>query len=423
MNTTNVWVGIDVSKDWHDIAFVDSENKPLRGHLKIQNSQEGYQTLALALRELAGPKTVFHFGLESTGHYHFGLDYFLRRIPGLDVQVAVLNPLKTKKFMGCRGVKNQNDKVDSKKIADYMVTFKPAPTNESTPVFRALRHLVNFRDQLSKQKTELVNELHAVLQEYFPEFTKIIGNLKDSRLAWSLLEKYPLPEDLARLTLAKLAKIKDGREQVGDRAEALKKAASQTIGVPGVYAHQIQAMVRTIRSLHLQIHEMEDNLKKTLDTMDLPPCWTKIPGVGALTIAAMFARGADPRKFKNPKRYVAFLGLSPMYKTSGQTETRNHQNGIITKAGPPGVRRNFYMCVISAISTENNPVLLNFYERLREKGKPAKVAIVACMAKLARIIWGMFRSGKPFESDYEAKKKASESPKIGDECTARGVIN
>jgi len=60
----------------------------------------------------------------------------------------------------------------------------------------------------------------------------------------------------------------------------------------------------------------------------------------------------------------------------------------------PEDRRVLYMAAVSAIRC--NPVIRSMYERLRSAGKPAKVAIVACMRKLLVMLNAMLRSGTPW---------------------------
>ena len=54
-----------------------------------------------------------------------------------------------------------------------------------------------------------------------------------------------------------------------------------------------------------------------------------------------------------------------------------------------------YMAALSA--SQRNPVIRAFYRRLRAAGKPAKVALTACMRKLLTILNAMARDGAPWD--------------------------
>lgn len=72
---------------------------------------------------------------------------------------------------------------------------------------------------------------------------------------------------------------------------------------------------------------------------------------------------------------AALAGVAPMNHDSGQYRGQRHITG-----GRPAVRRVLYMAALSA--SQHNPILAAFYQRLRQNGKPAKVALTAVMRKL-----------------------------------------
>jgi transposase len=62
--------------------------------------------------------------------------------------------------------------------------------------------------------------------------------------------------------------------------------------------------------------------------------------------------------------------------------------------GRAPVRSALYMGAL--VATKHNPILRTFYARLRARGKPAKVALVACMRKLLAILNAMIRDNQPW---------------------------
>jgi len=71
----------------------------------------------------------------------------------------------------------------------------------------------------------------------------------------------------------------------------------------------------------------------------------------------------------------ALAGVAPLNHDSGQYRGQRHIAG-----GRSAVRRVLYMAALTAC--RRNPILTLFYKRLREKGKPAKLALTAVMRKL-----------------------------------------
>jgi len=81
------------------------------------------------------------------------------------------------------------------------------------------------------------------------------------------------------------------------------------------------------------------------------------------------------------------------------------------------------MCVVSALATKKNPLVLDVYNRLVSKGKPKNVAIVACMNHLARAIYGVFKSNQPFDPDFSVAKRSPGLPQYGNLSTIMSGVN
>jgi transposase len=55
------------------------------------------------------------------------------------------------------------------------------------------------------------------------------------------------------------------------------------------------------------------------------------------------------------------------------------------------------------VAARVNPVIKEFYERLLNRGKCKKLALVACMRKMLHIIWGVMKNRKRFDPCYSLK--------------------
>lgn len=93
----------------------------------------------------------------------------------------------------------------------------------------------------------------------------------------------------------------------------------------------------------------------------------------------------------NRKQIAALVGLAPIARDSGQ-----HRGRRFIAGGRGQVRTTLYMATVCAIRA--NAVIRGFYQRLREAGKPAKVALVACMRKILTILNAMVRSQTRWQS-------------------------
>lgn len=115
-------------------------------------------------------------------------------------------------------------------------------------------------------------------------------------------------------------------------------------------------------------------------------------GVGEGTKAVLMA--ALPELGQLSSRQISKLvGVAPLNCDSGAKRGKR-----ITWGGRADVRSALYMATLSA--TRFDPAIKAFYERLRAAGKPAKLALVACMHKLLTIINAVLKSDMPWQASY-----------------------
>ena len=93
------------------------------------------------------------------------------------------------------------------------------------------------------------------------------------------------------------------------------------------------------------------------------------------------------------------VGVAPLNRDSGK------KRGVRTTwGGRASVRSALYMATLTAV--RHNAVLRAFHHRLREKGKPKKVVLVACMHKLLSIMNAIFKSNVPWNPNFQNHKTA-----------------
>jgi transposase len=101
---------------------------------------------------------------------------------------------------------------------------------------------------------------------------------------------------------------------------------------------------------------------------------TAVRGIGATTAALLLAELPELGSL-NKAEAAALAGLAPHNHDSGTFRGQRHIAG-----GRPAVRTGLWMPTL--VATQHNPILKAFYQRLRAKGKPAKVALTATARKL-----------------------------------------
>lgn len=143
-NLTNVWVGVDVSKDTLDIYLY-----PLNKSFKITNNKVGIEKFVN--KELS-KFDVKQTACEATGSYEklFATTFKQRGYP-----VWIVHPQRIKGYIISTGCRSKNDKIDAKKIAEFASKNTPDyKAQEKTENQEILRALVNRRNDLTKSLAE-----------------------------------------------------------------------------------------------------------------------------------------------------------------------------------------------------------------------------------------------------------------------------
>lgn len=119
-----------------------------------------------------------------------------------------------------------------------------------------------------------------------------------------------------------------------------------------------------------------------------------VPGLADQTVAGLIAWFPELGHIDN-KAAAALLGTAPYDDDSG-----GHKGVRRIKGGRQELRNLVYMATLGA-ATQHNAVLKAYYQRLRAKGKQAKVALVACMRKLIVILNTMLARGETWNPDLQ----------------------
>jgi transposase len=183
------------------------------------------------------------------------------------------------------------------------------------------------------------------------------------------------------------------RQQVRNQRHAL---VQRPVVVASVLA-RLEALETTLTQ---QVESVEQELE-TIVSEQLHP-WTEtvirlqsIPGIGLITAAWLVVSTLNFTICETVEQLTAYAGLAPMLRQSG---TSLHKRPCIGHAGHRRLRSALYMASLSA--AQHNPSIRPFHERLRAKGKPAKVVRCASARKLLHLAWAIGRSGTVFDPSY-----------------------
>lgn len=194
------------------------------------------------------------------------------------------------------------------------------------------------------------------------------------------------PVDPAREELAGLVKAR--HLLVEKRADLRRARATAPVVAQTALDEAIAALAGTIADLDAAItHQLAEQptVAETVQALQ------SAPGIGpvvAVTLAALLPELGRT----SGERIAALVGVAPYARDSGQSQGHRHIAG-----GRADVRRALYMAAEVA-ATRTTGVIAVFYERLKARGKPSKVALTACMRKLIVRLNAMLAKGGTWEA-------------------------
>ena len=164
----------------------------------------------------------------------------------------------------------------------------------------------------------------------------------------------------------------------------------------GVSASVGKSIKRNIRWLDKEIERLEEEYKELLkhnasldETVEL---YQTVPGVGQLTAATLVAYLPELGR-RDGRALASLVGLAPWSRDSGQKRGNRSIRG-----GRGTVRRALYICAWVVLRIDGD--LRDFYQRLRERGKPGKVAVIAVARKLLMQLNAVARRGTPWVKQH-----------------------
>ena len=296
----------------------------------------------------AQPKCLV--AMEACASSHF----WAREIAALGHETKLIPPAYVKPFVK----RQKNDMADAEAICEAalrptmrFVTPKSADAQAAGTVFRA-------RDLLVRQRTQTINALRGHLGEFGFVIRK--GAENAPRLVQLVMDPDShLPED-AR---------------------------------PG-----LSVLVRILELLQSQISTLDIEIKRRAQANPVAKRLMTIPGIGPVVATALVALAPAPETFKRGRDFAAWLGLTPLQKSSGGKD----RLGRISKMGERSLRRLLIIGASSAANAAAKRGDANTWLGRMLARKPRMLVVVALANKLARIAWALMAHGGSYRTQAAA---------------------
>ena len=384
-------VGIDIGKNHHEASIVSPEGKQIGRSLRFATTHKGADSLmSFIFKNIGNSPCVF--GMEATGHYWYPIYSFLK---AKGYTIYVINPIQSDSLRKMYIRQTKNDPIDSFLIAEVIRFGQFGTTSMADENILAMRQLCRYRDSVISSRTEIKLRIGTIMEQIFPEYEKQFSSLWVST-SMGILEKYLTPENIENAPIDELFEIikdKSHNRLTKAKAISIKEAAADTFGIKiaqDAFSFQLKQLIDRMNFLDKQIEALDIEIMKYYEQFD---CYLHtIPGIGMIATATILAEIGDIHRFKSSSALVAFAGIDPTVRQSGEfNSTHNH----MSKRGSPYLRHAIFLAATTC-SFHNSP-LNAYYKKKRDQGKHHLTATGAVARKLTTVIYAVLRDSKPYE--------------------------
>ena len=384
-------VGIDIGKNHHEASIVSPEGKQIGHSLRFATTHKGADSLMSFIFNNIGNSSCI-FGMEATGHYWYPIYSFLK---ARGYTIYVINPIQSDSLRKMYIRQTKNDSIDSFLIAEVIRFGQFTTTSMADENILAMRQLCRYRDSVISSRTEIKLRISTIMEQIFPEYEKQFSSLWLST-SMGILEKYLTPENIENAPIDELFEIikdKSHNKLTMKKAISIREAAADTFGIKiaqDAFSFQLKQLIDRMNFLDKQIEALDCQILEYYEKFD---CYLHtIPGIGMIAAATILAEIGDISRFKNSSSLIAFAGIDPTVRQSGEfNSTHNH----MSKRGSPYLRHAIFLAATTC-SFHNSP-LNAYYKKKRDQGKHHLTATGAVARKLTTVIYAVLRDSKPYE--------------------------
>ena len=384
-----IYVGIDIAKQTHYAAIMNSDGEILSEPFAFSNDYSGFNKLLQQLNNYS--KDQLYIGMESTAHYAENLTCFLFT---RGFQVCIINPIQTSSLRKSNIRKTKTDSVDTYLIIKALSLNHFRLYTERDYDSLQLKNLCRFRQKLMKARTKVKIQLVTYVDLLFPELQYFFKSGIHGKACYALLKEQPNPDRIAKMHLTRLtnllSKTSKGHYKQS-HAVQLKELASQSVGIKNdTLSLQILQSINQIELYNSQLEEVENEIKTIMEKID--SVIKTIPGVGSLNGAMIIGEIGDITRFQKPCQLLAYAGLDPSVYQSGNF---NASRTRMSKRGSKLLR--YALINVAWQTTLVNDTFKNYYDLKVSQGRRHYNALGHVAHKLVRVIHKMMTDNVEFD--------------------------
>lgn len=402
------WMAIDIAKDFNAV-MVETRDGIIR-KFRMANSAPDHERLIEFIRHLPQPCRI---GFEATGNYHRSLGY---RLTAEGFDTCLLSSLAGARYREV--MFNSWEKNDPRDAHVLLQLLKQDITQRYVDPIHSGRHDIQelsktyYHITLSRTRLQ-----HSILTHYLPLYFPEMGKWWHStRADWwiNYLLHFPTPTSVTRYTLDEFCHV--ASPIVGRKVDKQNKllelydTAKASIGLPipedSPACQTFRLQLRRYQEINEQRKQLEALAESTLNEYPDYFILKSIPGIGPIIALTILAEGGDLCRFSHHRQFLKYCGLDLAKCQSGSSRGQEK----ISKRGNARLRLALWMAAMVALRMRENSFRNKFHRYTQSAPQDADLrrkAMTAVAAKMARVVYGLIKSKRPYQSYFEALPSGS----------------
>ncbi|MDD7912977.1 transposase [Polaribacter ponticola] len=169
----------------------------------------------------------------------------------------------------------------------------------------------------------------------------------------------------------------------------------KVLGIPSPYVYR--SLKRTLKYLDKELKGIEHKLLSLVkkEHQKQLTLLQSIPGIGLNTALFLIVVTDGFKKFETSSQLCSYAGITPTIRESGSSVRGRAR---ISKVGNRKLRNLLFLCSFSAY--KHNKGCAAIFERITNKGKSKKLALIAVSNKLLKQCFSIVKSGIPYDEAH-----------------------
>ena len=403
-----VYIGIDWSKEKHDMIFMNEAGADL-ARLCCAHSGAGFAQFDATRRKMGLESKDCWVGLETA--HNILIDYLWSQgYSNLDV----VPPSQVKSNQGrFRQSGAKDDPADARLIADILRTDRSRlqPWRPDSLLTRQMRARIRWVIHLQKQVTRLSNRLQAVLLRYYPAALQVFTAGLTTQIAPAFVCRYPTPQAAKALSWDEFRDFAHKHRYPNNRNLPLCYARLQAeypeASPEAVLIYQDEALqlaemllettrtkLRNLAQLQIQYHQHPNYA-----------VFHSLPGSGEIIGPALLTYfGDDPLRFPSPASVQALAGTCPVTDRSGKRKTVKFRY-----ACDKDWRYISQEWAIALVNKTHSPIAVAYYKKIRPSCHSDQHAYRCVANRWLAIAWKLWQTSQTYSEAYHFQQRAARS--------------